>query len=72
MADGTTLSLAGPVEIVYAGVNFTVSGQLGQHAVQGIGETTSDPDRDPVVEPDVSCFTTPFRYSMELGQVVVS
>jgi hypothetical protein len=72
MADGTTLRLTGPVEIVYAGVNFAVSGQLGTRAVQGIGETTSDPDRDPVVEPDVSCVTTPFRYSIEIGQVVVS
>lgn len=72
MADGTTMGLIGPVEIVYAGVNFTVSGRFDQHTVRGIGETTSDPDRDPVVEPDVSCFTTAFRYSIEIGQVVVS
>jgi hypothetical protein len=72
MADGTSMSLTGPVEIVWnAVVAWTVGGRLGQHAVQGIGESTSDPERDPLVEPNVSCFTTPSLYSIERGQMII-
>jgi hypothetical protein len=73
MADGTTMSVTGPVEFVYNAVVLAkLHGELGRHTVEGILEVRNDPDRDPVVEDNVGCLTTLARYDIHTGQVVVS
>lgn len=72
-ADGTTTTLAGPVELLWHGVFFgKVHGGFGHRAVDRILEARNDPERDPIVEDNVSCLTTPVRYDIHTAQLTVS
>jgi len=67
MADGTTMALTGPMTGQWTGTMFTVRGQLGQHAAEGIGEVRFDPDHL-----DEDCVTKPVRHYSDTIQVAVS
>jgi len=67
LADGTPLALTGPMTGQWTGTIFTVRGQLGRHAAEGIGQVRFDSDHL-----DEDCVTKPVRHYSDTIQVAVS